>query len=969
MIKVSYYQGYDEEVGPRVIPLFSPADAVFEKVAAPGLLPDVLKYIETLKPENGCQYVLVNAMAAGEYFGSNINSDYFSEQSLTHAPDGWTGDPIFDKEISKKWTYGYPTFYNAGAFAHHKNQKADRAFGSVEYAGWNPRMKRVELVVKVVEEKCKKFGGESVWTKLSNGQFVDVSMGTRVPFDLCFVAGTLVRTSQGHKPIEEITTSDSVLSHTGQYRRVTETILSESTEGTIEVSVGGLPNVTSTPNHPYYVIRGEALRSCNGSANGIKRRHAIGHDGVCTFCKRTVQALAQWVQLKDVHVGDYVASSIETGAAEEQPSFGMARLLGYYLGDGYIMKQRRGRAKDGEYYDVGVGISVGTHEVDHLANIEQTVLQVHGKLPKVYSAGCGRKAHIVSIYNQQLADKLQQLGGRTSRGKYLAPEVFGWSDADKLELVVGYLDTDGSYDVKKRSIRIASVNQGLLLDVMRLLSSIGVTSTVCFGGTSSDEEGGFGTTKYWYLCIGASQSSKFEGISTKVPVGTKSRWASSKTFVLNGHVWHPVTKLKHTDSIVPTYNLSVDVDESYVANGYVVHNCSICTDWSLYREAESTFDPMLHPHVGIAVLQFHKKLIAKYGEGHGIRGLAPTRKFYCAHMRPTKEGGMPGKILPDGRKVFVFNPHPRFFDISFVFIGADKTAKVMIKIADSNRVYSFNLPGAELADSLGYIDTDDDYSKVAGVWMPKESMLGKSSGNKKAEIVKDVMTDQLAAKAIPVLNRNEESIPNCVLDAMSQRGLAPSLATATSLGMVLRPTEFQRLMLKSLGEDDLADDMDAKGSVFPKVDDSKELPFEAKDTNPLLARLLAPLMGNRSAYGPHINGRIIVVSLDRGDSKKQTTSQDSPLLRKIASAYNGYRSSLMTMLPEAQSVVASEGMPGDIAKVAEVPLEELFTPLSYRYLKDAFWDELKTAQACAAVERGSPSRNTGANQNVSRRIS
>ena len=42
---------------------------------------------------------------------------------------------------------------------------------------------------------------------------------------------------------------------------------------------------------------------------------------------------------------------------------------------------------------------------------------------------------------------------------------------------------------------------------------------------------------------------------------------------------------------------------------------------------------------------------------------------------------MPGKILPDGRKVFVYNHYPRFFDISFVFIGADRTSFVLEKIA------------------------------------------------------------------------------------------------------------------------------------------------------------------------------------------------------------------------------------------------------------------------------------------------
>ena len=55
---------------------------------------------------------------------------------------------------------------------------------------------------------------------------------------------------------------------------------------------------------------------------------------------------------------------------------------------------------------------------------------------------------------------------------------------------------------------------------------------------------------------------------------------------------------------------------------------------------------------------------------------APTRNEYCDEMRRT-----PGKILPDGRIVCVYNPKPVFFDISFVNVGAAKNAKVMDKLA------------------------------------------------------------------------------------------------------------------------------------------------------------------------------------------------------------------------------------------------------------------------------------------------
>ena len=76
MLKVSHFLG-ESEHGLGAIPLFGPADSAFEKMAAPSLRPEVVQYIERLRPQSGSQYVLVNAMGAGEFFGSNINGDHF----------------------------------------------------------------------------------------------------------------------------------------------------------------------------------------------------------------------------------------------------------------------------------------------------------------------------------------------------------------------------------------------------------------------------------------------------------------------------------------------------------------------------------------------------------------------------------------------------------------------------------------------------------------------------------------------------------------------------------------------------------------------------------------------------------------------------------------------------------------------------------------------------------------------------
>lgn len=532
MIKVSLVRGVDPEHGRAVFPLFSSSalDREFEKNAESLLLPSVSKYVARLHPIPDSQYVLVNAMGAGEYYSSNINADHFPEAALIHCPDNWSGIPDVDKELSKNWPYGFPTFYNAHAFAHHRNKDPSRAYGNVELAAWNSRMKRVELIVRVDKDKCDRFGGTAVWDKLKLGMYPDVSMGSKVPFD----------------------------------------------------------------------------------------------------------------------------------------------------------------------------------------------------------------------------------------------------------------------------------------------------------------------------------------------------------------------------------------------------TCSICLDWGLYRKAQATFDPKKHKYVGEAVLQFHKKLKAE--NGVGIRGLSITRNDYCKEMKET-----PNRILPDGRKVFVYNDYPRFFDISFVLIGADKTAKVMWKAASDTRVWS--LPSAELAEKLGYTeDSADNLEKDASADEAyKLAFLGKAAKLKGAEIEKHGPAS-FDSKAVPLLTKSEPHIPSDVIDEMCQFPLSSIFSSTASMGIPLRPKEFQRIVIIKMGLRPVADELDANNVVFPKVDTSSSTALDAASIAPQIVRLLNSFFEARSALPPALDKRItVIVRQHKGGESKNPSSLPSKLLNKIGSAYTGYRKSLMDYWTQN----------GRNTKTASS-----LSQASFDYLKTAYWNEV-----------------------------
>ena len=531
IIKESIFAS-EGEYGYAAIPLFTKADSAFEKQASSCLLPDIVRYIEKLKPATGSQYVLVNALGASEFYGSNSNGDAFPEASLIHRPDDWTGNSLVDSIRSKDWPYGYPTFYHAHPYAHHRNKDASRAYGVVELSAWNPKMRRVELVIRVDKDKCERFGGVSIWDKLNAGQFADVSMGARVPYD----------------------------------------------------------------------------------------------------------------------------------------------------------------------------------------------------------------------------------------------------------------------------------------------------------------------------------------------------------------------------------------------------TCSICLDWKRYRDAQATFDPRKHKYPGEAVLAVHKK--------NPIRGVSITRKDYCEHTK-TKMN----KILSDGRKVFVYNDYPRFFDISFVFIGADKTAKVMLKIAGEGRT-------TDVADEVffsSYEVAGENTASVADEVL-KLAFLGKQAKIKKSEIIKDVRAT-LPARSARHMARHERHIPRNVLNALGKRPLEEALSTAAGMGIVIRPREFQRIVLVARGQAPLADYLDDKNLTFPGADHEESMTLGPAMFNPAMAQLLLPMMAVRSGMGPVLERRVMIMGGSNHPPLSKHSSLSSPLLNKMGAAYSGYRRSLMDFLAQTPSTLAHVG-DAETAKLASAPVSDLFTPLSYDYFKNAFLDEV-----------------------------
>jgi len=169
MYKLLTFSGYDNRTGPHIFPIEADVDKSIGHIKMARELPaSIEQYIRNSKPVKGKTQLLIDAMGAGEFYGSNVNGDFFPEEALRHeGPD-----------------YGYRTFMMyAYPFKHHVNKDPARAYGDkVVLSSYDPKMHRVLLIVRVDDAKCQDILGD-----LDDGTYWDVSMGCRVPWDECSI--------------------------------------------------------------------------------------------------------------------------------------------------------------------------------------------------------------------------------------------------------------------------------------------------------------------------------------------------------------------------------------------------------------------------------------------------------------------------------------------------------------------------------------------------------------------------------------------------------------------------------------------------------------------------------------------------------------------------------------------------------------------------------------------------------------
>lgn len=400
---------------------------------------------------------------------------------------------------------------------------------------------------------------------------------------------------------------------------------------------------------------------------------------------------------------------------------------------------------------------------------------------------------------------------------------------------------------------------------------------------------------------------------------------------------------------------------------------------------------------------------------------------YCKHVNNQDPLFGMNKILPDGRKCGVYNHHPRFFDDSFVFVGAERSAKVMSLVNDqvkggnryTQKIYPFQVSGAKVAsvemtqrqeetrtmreamrkivergegsrveDRLTQVldgipqtnrleraaavayarkakskngadvakEVEDNFQSTYGQPLDHFSYLKSridgvngfgaetktAAISKWAEMLKSIPAP--SPSQLSVIRDHADRMPGMPTPLLRDFADRPdeSLRGLAHLGVVLRPEEFQYMML-CRQDPDMAEGYQGGGITFkPSPLDMERLPeFNPQPRpSPVVLDILRQVLGNlltQRSFAPAAV-RIRITRVLPAQPSSAFTHSD-PVLDKVSEAYNDYRGGLVFSRPMLHHLQLPE-TPDILDLGQEVKLADASAELSKLLFHTAYWNAL-----------------------------
>lgn len=362
-----------------------------------------------------------------------------------------------------------------------------------------------------------------------------LAMATDNPYRyLCFSADTTVVTETGVKFISDVKVGDMVLTHAGNWKPVYE--VKQRSSETIVVKGAGHPGIVTTPEHPF--LTSERISKTGSS-----------------FLD------AEWTEAKDL-LGKFWHSPASPPKASEIVELTFEGdnnreftqddvfwfVVGLWLADGHLIKKK---TEAGNYLQ-GISLSLNVAQRDHFEDLLSNSDMKFSVIDK-----SEKGIVLFQCYSNPLAVWLRENFGEYATGKTTPGWVLSLPESSRKSLLDGYLYGDGHYPQDYRW-EASTVSKRLAIGIKLLAQTLGQHTSLFYddrGGTEGSVNG-----------VAFIQKSRWKVKAIEAP----KRYVG--TYFVDGNMLGRVKSVTDGEEQV-VYNLSVVDDESFVADGLIVHNC------------------------------------------------------------------------------------------------------------------------------------------------------------------------------------------------------------------------------------------------------------------------------------------------------------------------------------------------------------------------------------------------------------
>lgn len=383
----------------------------------------------------------------------------------------------------------------------------------------------------------------SHWEEVSIfNSYPDVPLYNQGQFGSCFPAGTLIRMADGsEKPIERICLLDKVLTAEGNIGTVKQTMVRDADE-LVTLRLWGHSHLRATPEHPVLTKRGYVPigQIKNGDWVSLPRYAPQN----ATICTPNIEKSNRVLSKRARYGGVVGRKGIDVKIAKTPDvihlNYGVGRIFGLFLAEGNTDKCRIvwSFSIDEEFTLVKELVSRLREEFDVESHVRK--LPVHNSIK-------------VTVYGVAWARLFEYLFATGAGNKKIHNDLICGPEPFLRAMFDAWMDGDGCKH-KRGHLIGKTVSKSLAVSMFDIAQFCGLRPSIRMSKPSHNRHAA--SRRYvWEVTIAASLEDNYRAIQEEKVT------------------WRRVAKTTKEAFFGKVFNLTVEGDNSYVAEGIGVHNC------------------------------------------------------------------------------------------------------------------------------------------------------------------------------------------------------------------------------------------------------------------------------------------------------------------------------------------------------------------------------------------------------------